>query len=53
MLLLSLILVSCGGKALDSTPDNEKQGPGIFSGESGMFRVLGKSDSEESDQKKN
>jgi hypothetical protein len=53
MLLLSLILVSCGGKALDPTPANEKQGPGIFSGESGKFRVIGKPNLEETDQKKN
>lgn len=49
-LLLSFLLVSCGGKPLDSTPDNEKQGPGLFSGESGTFRIMGKPDSADSNQ---
>jgi len=44
LVLLSVLLVSCGGKPLDSSPDNENQGPGLFSGESGVFRILGDSD---------
>ncbi|MBU0960852.1 MAG: hypothetical protein KKH60_04940 [Proteobacteria bacterium] len=48
ILLLSVLLVSCGGKPLDSRPDNENQGPGLFSGESGTFRILGKSDVDDS-----
>lgn len=48
--LLALLLVSCGGKPLDMTPDIEKQGPGLFSGESGTFRILGKPDPADSGQ---
>jgi hypothetical protein len=43
MFFLSLMLFGCGGKNFDYTDSNEiKPGPGLFSGEDGVFTIIKK-----------
>ena len=52
VLLLAVIICACGGKPLQYTDSKEqKPGPGLFSGEDGVFTLI-KIDKEKSDSDK-
>ena len=47
-LILLILLGGCGGTEYTYVDErNEKQGPGLFSGDDGVFTVVGKKDEEQ------